>query len=90
MKLNLRRLDGNTKVILEAIGDMADQDRMPAYVVGGFVRDLLLKRDTNDIDIVVEGNAIKFAKKFLGFLVHVLKLMLLFRQQPYILTKALI
>lgn len=34
-----------------------------AFVVGGFVRDILLKRPNKDIDIVVEGNGIDFAKK---------------------------
>jgi putative nucleotidyltransferase with HDIG domain len=34
-----------------------------AFVVGGFVRDILVKRPNKDIDIVVEGNGIDFAKK---------------------------
>jgi len=32
------------------------------YVVGGFVRDLLLGIPNYDLDIVVEGNGIEFAK----------------------------
>ncbi len=35
---------------------------IPAYVVGGYVRDALLNKKTNDIDIMVEGDAIKFSK----------------------------
>lgn len=35
---------------------------MPCYVVGGFVRDLLLGQPINDLDIVVEGDAIKLGK----------------------------
>ncbi len=35
-----------------------------AYAVGGFVRDLLLRRTDFDIDIVVEGDAIEFARVF--------------------------
>jgi len=35
---------------------------MPCYLVGGFVRDLLLERPVNDFDIVVEGNAIRIGK----------------------------
>jgi tRNA nucleotidyltransferase (CCA-adding enzyme) len=36
---------------------------LPIYVVGGFVRDLLLERPSLDFDIVVEGDAIFFARK---------------------------
>ena len=32
-----------------------------AYVVGGFVRDLLMDKDNYDIDIVIEGDGAKFA-----------------------------
>ncbi|MDR0367892.1 MAG: CCA tRNA nucleotidyltransferase [Bacteroidales bacterium] len=32
------------------------------YVVGGYVRDLLLKRDNKDIDVVTTGDGVEFAK----------------------------
>jgi tRNA nucleotidyltransferase (CCA-adding enzyme) len=35
----------------------------PLYVVGGFVRDLLLGEPTLDMDLVVEGDAIKLARR---------------------------
>jgi tRNA nucleotidyltransferase (CCA-adding enzyme) len=35
-----------------------------AYVVGGFVRDLFLYRGDEDIDIVIEGDGIAFARRF--------------------------
>lgn len=35
-----------------------------AYVVGGYVRDLLLGIPSHDIDIVVEGSGIEFAKEY--------------------------
>ena len=45
--------------LLYEIGEVAEKN---AYLVGGFVRDLLLKRLSLDIDIVVEGDAIRVAK----------------------------
>lgn len=43
-------------------GTIGDELGMGVYVVGGFVRDLLLREDNFDVDIVVEGDGIKFAK----------------------------
>lgn len=34
-----------------------------SYVIGGYVRDILLKRPSNDIDIVTVGSGIELAKK---------------------------
>ena len=45
-----------------AAGEIADSLGYRAYVVGGFVRDLLLKRATYDIDLVVEGSGIEVAQ----------------------------
>ncbi len=49
---------------LKDLGKRAETLGYKAYAVGGFVRDLLLRRPNLDIDIVVEGNAIEFAKSF--------------------------
>ena len=48
--------------VLEHIGRIADEHGIKAYVVGGYVRDLMLKRKVKDIDIVVIGDGIAFAK----------------------------
>ncbi|KAA0259477.1 CBS domain-containing protein [Deferribacter autotrophicus] len=50
--------------ILQEIGEMAQELGMNAYVVGGFVRDLIMKIENYDIDIVVEGDAVILAKKY--------------------------
>jgi tRNA nucleotidyltransferase (CCA-adding enzyme) len=50
--------------ILNEIGIIADEFEMNAYVVGGFVRDLLMNNENFDIDIVVELDATKLAKEF--------------------------
>lgn len=50
--------------LLRQLGQVADQVGLRVYVVGGFVRDLLLRQENLDIDIVVEGDGIAFARIF--------------------------
>ncbi len=47
--------------LLQAINTAAEQHHTPIYIVGGYVRDLLLDRPGEDFDIVVEGDAIFLA-----------------------------
>ncbi len=50
--------------IFELIGQCADELHVDAYVIGGFVRDYLLTRNTaKDIDIVAIGSGIELANK---------------------------
>ncbi|ADW19044.1 Polynucleotide adenylyltransferase region [Desulfobulbus propionicus DSM 2032] len=49
-------------VLLREIGETAAVLGCNAYVAGGFVRDLLLHVRNTDIDIVIEGDGIRFAK----------------------------
>ncbi|MCX7918619.1 MAG: CBS domain-containing protein [bacterium] len=58
------RLPAELIGFLRQIGEVADQIGYTAFVVGGFVRDLLLNVPNYDIDIVVEGDGITFARKF--------------------------
>jgi poly(A) polymerase len=52
-----------TEPILVAIGQIADANNIHAYVVGGFVRDVLLGRGNDrDIDITIIGDGVAFAK----------------------------
>lgn len=55
-------LSEDRKNLLMAVAEQAKLQQLPAYIVGGFVRDLLLEKPSQDFDIVVEGNAIKFAQ----------------------------
>jgi tRNA nucleotidyltransferase (CCA-adding enzyme) len=48
--------------LLQVISAQAHARRQPAYIVGGFVRDLLLERPSLDFDIVVEGDAVALAR----------------------------
>jgi len=49
--------------ILSASGEIAEGMGYNAYLVGGSVRDLLLGQENLDIDIVIEGDGIRFAKE---------------------------
>jgi tRNA nucleotidyltransferase (CCA-adding enzyme) len=44
--------------LLQAVAAHAQQHSMGLYIVGGFVRDLLLGQPNHDVDLVVEGSAI--------------------------------
>ncbi|MCB8927126.1 MAG: CBS domain-containing protein [Ardenticatenaceae bacterium] len=45
-----------------AISETADELDLPLYFVGGLVRDLLLDKPPTDLDMVVEGDAIRLGK----------------------------
>ncbi|PAD90140.1 CBS domain-containing protein [Shouchella clausii] len=49
--------------LLQKIGTFADELQVPVFLVGGLVRDFFLKRPHKDIDLVVEGDGIAFAKR---------------------------
>ena len=51
------------QTLLSHIAAQAAALNMPCYVVGGFVRDLLLGTPVNDMDVIVEGDAIKLGNK---------------------------
>jgi tRNA nucleotidyltransferase (CCA-adding enzyme) len=58
------RLPAHIIDLLAEAGKVASETGYSIYVVGGFVRDLLLYEKNFDIDLVVEGDGILFAKKF--------------------------
>ena len=62
MKVNLTTLNKNILKIFKDIGSVADRQGVTVYVVGGFVRDLILKQENLDIDVVVEKDAIALAQ----------------------------
>ena len=49
--------------IFKKISEAAEELSMPAFVIGGFVRDKILDRPTKDADIVSSGNGIDLANK---------------------------
>jgi tRNA nucleotidyltransferase (CCA-adding enzyme) len=49
--------------LVQAASTVAGELNMPLYFVGGLVRDLLLDKPLTDIDLVVEGDAIKLVRR---------------------------
>ena len=50
--------------LAKALAEAAESIGVDAYIIGGFVRDKLLGRQTNDIDVVCVGDGILLAKTF--------------------------
>ena len=63
------RLPHRLVTMLEEAGQLADRGEVPLFVVGGCVRDLFLGIENLDLDLVVEGDGIAFARK-LGEVLH--------------------
>ena len=49
------------KSVLLTAGHLGKEENLEVYVVGGFVRDLLMEQPLNDIDLMVVGDGISFA-----------------------------
>lgn len=60
----LIELTTEEKELLAIAGEAAANLNIPAYAVGGFVRDKILGRNTKDIDIVCLGDGLELATKF--------------------------
>jgi tRNA nucleotidyltransferase (CCA-adding enzyme) len=65
LSLKLRRAlrwPKNIQALFGHVAELSVTCAMPAYVVGGFVRDGLLGVESFDVDIAVEGDALAFAE----------------------------
>ena len=56
LKIKLRRK------VFSLVGGVADRMGRECYVVGGFVRDLIIGRPSKDIDFVTVGSGIELAE----------------------------
>lgn len=63
MKKKIEHLPDQLRELINLASRIAAVCRMPAYLVGGFARDLLLGVENLDLDIVVVGDGIAFAEK---------------------------
>ena len=59
-QINLLEINPVFKILNEVVEKMG----VKAYVIGGFVRDYFLKRQSDDIDVVCIGSGIELADKF--------------------------
>jgi poly(A) polymerase len=57
------KIDKKSVQLLATLNDLSRVLNMPVYIVGGYVRDLLMGYQNKDIDFVVIGDALLFAKK---------------------------
>jgi tRNA nucleotidyltransferase (CCA-adding enzyme) len=63
-KLMEERLPERIRTLLTEFGNTGDELGYSVYAVGGFVRDLMMGVENFDIDIVVEGDGIRFTEAF--------------------------
>jgi tRNA nucleotidyltransferase (CCA-adding enzyme) len=63
-KLMEERLPPPVVSLLRELGQTGEELGQRIYAVGGFVRDLIVRRENYDIDVVVEGDGIHFARVF--------------------------
>ena len=67
-ELMVRNLPVSVRDLLGQISFLADRDGYTVFAVGGFVRDLILGVENLDVDLVVEGDALSFARCLAEFL----------------------
>ncbi|MFC2067020.1 CCA tRNA nucleotidyltransferase [Chloroflexota bacterium] len=56
-------VEPGASVLLTRVNHVLAEGGIQSYLIGGFVRDMLLGRDTADIDIAVAANALEVASK---------------------------
>ncbi|MFB0559532.1 MAG: CCA tRNA nucleotidyltransferase [Dehalococcoidales bacterium] len=56
-------IEPTTSLLLTRVGNFLAEQNVKSYLVGGFVRDVLLGRDTVDIDIAVASDVLKIAPR---------------------------
>ena len=69
MNAYLKRLPARIRAVMRLAAQATRQatpprPRQPVYLVGGFVRDMILARPNFDVDLVIAGDALRFAGRF--------------------------
>jgi poly(A) polymerase len=68
MEDEILAIKSDTSRLLNEISRFLAAKQIPAYIVGGFMRDALLGRETVDIDIAIAADALEIASKVADFL----------------------
>jgi len=66
MFLNQAPLFQKNLSLFNVIAELANETNTDVYLIGGYVRDIILERNSKDIDILVVGKGISFAKMVAG------------------------
>ncbi len=62
MKFPYENINESVRKILNSIAELSAEKKINTYLIGGYVRDVLLDRKNTDIDLCVEGDAVAFAE----------------------------
>jgi poly(A) polymerase len=69
MELNFSEIQGKLRgKVFEVIAEEAGKLQVDTYVIGGYVRDMVLRRPSKDIDVVCVGSGIRLAEAVAGSL----------------------
>jgi tRNA nucleotidyltransferase (CCA-adding enzyme) len=66
IQITTAHLPSRVRELLDRAAKVGTELRQPVFAVGGFVRDLLLGRPNSDLDLVVEGEGMAFARRLAG------------------------
>ncbi|MCF7801566.1 MAG: CCA tRNA nucleotidyltransferase [Candidatus Marinimicrobia bacterium] len=58
----IKKIPENILNVFHTAGQLADEQQLEIYTVGGFVRDLLLERPGKDVDLMVVGDGVAYAR----------------------------
>jgi len=62
MRKYFKKLPRELRAVISQVSKVSQETQMPAYLVGGCLRDLILQVKNLDLDIAIEGNGIIFAQ----------------------------
>jgi tRNA nucleotidyltransferase (CCA-adding enzyme) len=89
MKKYFKKIPTELRKVLRQAAKVSHETRMPAYLVGGCLRDLILGVKNLDLDIAIEGEGIVFAENLAKKLKSTLKIHPRFKTATLILTDGL-
>ena len=89
MREYFKKLPRELKKVIRQASKVSQETRMPAYLVGGCLRDLILGVKNLDLDFAIEGNGIIFARVLAKKLKSEIKIYERFKTAALILSSGL-